>query len=215
MEDGRVSTESPTAAIHRSLGFPALLDRMRGLGRCRLLDLGAACGENVSFLSALPASLTIADLPSLLRRIEPGPRTPAAFGALLERGLPPIERDTIDVVLLWDLLNYLPPPEIEQLGRVLAGCCRPQALLFALISTLHEIPDQPQAFKIAGPDSLAYETSSRHRRTGPEYKEPDLCRWLRAFEVDTSFLLRNGMKEYLFAVRPTAPPSPPAPGAYR
>jgi hypothetical protein len=191
------------------------MERIRIFGRCRLLDLGAATSENVAFLSSLPANLTIADVPSILASADPGPRSPAAFGTFLARGMPPVAPSSVDVILGWDLLNYLPPPEIEALGSLLAACCRPHTLLFALISTLPEIPDQPQRFRIVGPDSLAYETATRYRRHGPQYNEPDLCRWLHSFEVDTSFLLRNGMKEYLFAVRPTAPPSPQAPGSRR
>jgi hypothetical protein len=204
-------TPGPTASSHRSLGFEQLLGYLRSLRRsARLLDLGPAVGDNIGFLASLPARLTIADLPSVLASVDPASRGSTAFCSTLERSLPPMEPGSIDAVLAWDLVNYLLPPEIERLGRSLAQCCQPKAVIFALISTLHEIPDQSQSVHILGADTLSYETVTRLRRRGPEYKEPDLCRWLQAFEVDTSFLLRNGMKEYLFVARPALPPPQPA-----
>ena len=36
------------------------------------------------------------------------------------------------------------------------------------------------------------------RRQDTRSQEPDLKRWLTDFEVETSFLLRNGFQEYVF-----------------
>jgi hypothetical protein len=212
--EGNASTPAPVVSHHRSLAFEQLLGHLRSLRRApRLLDLGAAVGENVAFLASLPARLTIADLPSLLGATDSAQRGSTAFCATIEKALPPVEAGSIDAVLAWDLVNYLLPPEIERLGRSLAAACQPRALVFALISTLHEIPDQSQPVHILSAESLSYETNSRLRRKGPEYKEPDLCRWLSGFEVDTSFLLRNGMKEYLFVPRPALPTAAPPTGS--
>ncbi|MDX1501439.1 MAG: class I SAM-dependent methyltransferase [Thermoanaerobaculia bacterium] len=180
---------------HRSLAFDHLLHWFERRGARQILDLGPALGCNVSFLSSLPSKLFIADLPQSLA-------TPAAggdFAALLERELPALDDRSLDAVLAWDLLNYLQPPQIEVLARRLARCCAPGALLFSIVILSPEMPDRPRRFEIGGRDTLRYRGPGRARRSSPRYTEPDLRRWLAGFDVDVTYLLRNGMQEYLFA----------------
>jgi hypothetical protein len=104
-----------------------------------------------------------------------------------------------DAVLAWDLLNYLERDEVAALARQLEHYCRPGALLFALISILKTIPDEPQRFRILDKETLAYESRSAAVRPCPRYAPAELNELLRGFQLDRSFLLRHGMQEYLFS----------------
>lgn len=201
MAEFRLSPPSPGSAAdgtpasrppQQTLALKVLLERLGGRPRT-LLDLGTANTENVAFLSALPARLIIADLPHSLASVPTG----SAFDARLQQELPDIEPGSVDAVLAWDLLNYLDPRQIGSLGGHLERLCAPEAPVFALISTLAEIPDEPRVYRIADSEHLFYESHTRGRRTCPRYNEPDLHRALPGFEVETSYLLRNGMREYL------------------
>jgi hypothetical protein len=103
-----------------------------------------------------------------------------------------------EAVLAWDLFNYFTPAQLRGVAAALARCCRPGALLFALISIHKQIPPRPLRYRIVGRDRLLYEGDAATTRPGPRYHQPELERALPGFRVDTSYLLRHGVQEYLF-----------------
>ena len=187
---------------HQSLALPLLLKQLGDGWRRRVLDLGPAIGRNVAFFAELSCRVHIADLQQSL--FPSGEARPVLgndeFRAVLRSDLPSSE--AFDVILAWDLLNYLEEDRIRHLSRHLAECCPSGSLLLALISTRKEIPDRPRRFEILDRDHLAYELDTTLRRQSPQYKEPLLHRCLPEFEVESTFLLRSGIQEYLFARRP-------------
>lgn len=187
---------------HQSLALPLLIKRLGGGLRRRVLDLGPAVGGNVAYLAGLSCRVHIADLhQSLFPTGEARPAmTGEAFRSLLARDLPSAEG--FDVVLAWDLLDYLEESRIRILSRHLARLVPAGSLLLLLVSTRREIPDRPNRFEILDSDHLAYDLDAGLLRPGPRYKEPVLHRCLPEFEVESTFLLRNGIQEYLFARRP-------------
>lgn len=190
------TTESPSLALKYLLGHLAE-DKWS-----RILDLGPAIGSNVDFFSNYSCKLYIADL---FRSFGPGRSSPELDGRPLSRrlqqNLPPRDQEPFDIILAWDLLNYLQPHEIETVGGHLAALCKPKGLLFAIISNLQLVPDRPIRFSIRNLGTLAYENQSSATRPSPRYREPDLGRQLPDFLVETSFLLRNGMQEYVLTRR--------------
>ena len=186
---------------HQSLALPLLVKRLGGGLRRRVLDLGPAVGGNVGFLAGLSCRVHIADLQQSL--FPAGEARPAisgeAFRSLLDNDLP--SGEGFDVVLAWDLLDYLEESRIRILSGHLARLCPAGSLLLVLVSTRREIPDRPNRFEIVDSDHLDYELETSLLRPGPQYKEPVLHRCLPEFEVESTFLLRNGTQEYLFARR--------------
>jgi hypothetical protein len=178
---------------HRSLGFAALLEGMRRRGHgLWILDLGSAVGTNVEFLSQLGCKLHIGDLYAS--------RTSATDEELgvefFEQLFPPDTR--FDVVLAWDLFNYLQRKELARLGTLLRRHCRPGAQVFALMSIQKLIPAQPYRFRMQDENHLVYERRTSLERPGPRYAPSEIASALKGFRVDRSFLLRHGIQEYLF-----------------
>jgi hypothetical protein len=197
------AARNPGGEIHQSLAMPALVHGLRS-GHHRILDLGPAVGTNVDFFSRLPCTLFIADLhEELFPRTSMGVvRRRDHFPELLEEELPSAE--SFDLILAWDLLNYLEAIEIRSLSRRLGKSCAPGSVLFAFINTRKSMPNKPGPFRILDSEQLGYETTASTTRAAPSYKEPDLERMMPEFEVESTFLLRNGMQEYLFSRRPEA-----------
>ena len=184
---------------HHTLALKYVLRRLLEKRRARVLDLGAATGPNVSFVGQYAPKLYIADLHHTLRSRAGGlPKDTKLLERLLTKELPPDELGPFDLILAWDLLNYLSGEQVASLGRQLARLCRPDSLIFALITNSKEMPSQPIGFRIIDTDTLSYTIDSEIGRPSPLFKEPDLKRWLTDFEVETSFLLRNGFQEYVF-----------------
>ena len=184
----------PGGSEHHSLALALLLRGLREDRKSVVLDLGPAIGANVAFFARYPCKLHIADIYQTLtaqRRENPG--NDESLARSLKYNLPGGDGGAFDLVLAWDLLNYLTPAELQTLGRHLAALCKPATSLYALVSTRKQIPDLPMSYHILDPESLRYECHSANGRRSPQYKEPDLNRLLPDFAVETTFLLRNGM----------------------
>jgi len=186
------------SAQHHTLALKYVLRRLMEKRHARVLDLGAAIGPNVSFVGRYAPKLYISDLYNTLRSRPGGmPRDRKQLDRLLTQELPSSELGPFDLVLAWDLLNYLTGEQLASLGRHLARLCRPDSLVFALFTNSKEMPSLPIGFRIIDTDTLAYTIDSDIGRRAPLFKEPDLKRLLPDFEVETSFLLRNGFQEYV------------------
>jgi hypothetical protein len=189
--------------IHRSLGLGALFAALGRQGRPEVLDLGAAVGSNVEFLSRFGGKLRIEDLYSALStRPAGGEEEPRPGANLFARLLPFPESTRFDAVIAWDLFNYLHRRELAQLALHLAHFCHPGALLLAFVSILKQIPVQPIRYKIVDSEHLAYERRSAAERTAPRYAPAELNELMRGFRLDRSFLMRHGVQEYLFMKTP-------------
>jgi hypothetical protein len=71
-----------------------------------------------------------------------------------------------------------------------------------MIITRREMPGRPQTFHIVSSDRLLYKTSGGFSvRPCPAYKEPDLLRLMPQFKIKSTYLLRNGVQEYLLIDR--------------
>lgn len=197
----KASPSSSTATVeaelpvHRSLALAALFVEMHRERKPQVLDLGSAVGSNVEFLSRFECKLYIEDLYSALSsRSGDGDADERFFAELL----PLPEGARVDVVLAWDLFNYLNRKELARLAEYLARVCRPGAMLLSLISTQKEIPAQPIRFRIVDEEKLLYEVRTSSTRPSPRYAPAEVRDLLRGFRVDRSFLLRHGIQEYLF-----------------
>lgn len=190
---------------HHSLALKHALRRFRALGGSRVLDLGPALGRNVQFLSAFISKLFIADLyGTIWSQAGRSALDRAKLDRILSRDLPPTSQSPIDLILVWDLLNYLDREQVATLGRHLARLCRRDSLVLVLLSTLQTIPELPGRYLMLDPETVRYENLSKRERRSPGYKEPDLEKMMPAFEVETSFLLRSGIQEYVLTTRSLA-----------
>lgn len=191
---------------HQTLGLGQVLRELERRRRPRVLDLGPALGGSVEFLARYSVQLFIADLYRSIRSSTGQlPPDPPRLRRALEVQLPVPDAEPFDVVLAWDLLNYFAADQLEVLGNHLGTLCRPGGQLFALVATRGPIGDRPMNFEIVAPDLLHYHATAATERPSPGYRETALERLLDAFAVQTSFLLRNGMQEYIFTRRVSHP----------
>lgn len=165
-------------------------------GSGSVLDLGPAQGGNVTFFASRGCKLFIADLRGSVFSTPPPSVRKEALLLALDRDLPGDE--CFDLILVWDLLNYLSDIEIKLLSERLQTISRENTMLFALISIRKEIPDRPGQYQIVDSERIHYVMGSQFQRPSPQHKEPGLARLLPGFKVSSTYLLRNGMQEYLF-----------------
>jgi len=188
----------PEPVVHTSLGLQALCQGLQGVDTFDILELGPARSGNIEFWSRFNPSIYIADLRSSL----PLPVLPSddleAPGPDWNRllGLP--EGCSYDVILAWDLLNYLDLPAVSDLIRYLRGFCRPGTVLFTLVFDQKQMPEEITVYRIVDESRLAYECSSVEMRACPRHQPRALAGVMNQFRTSNSFRLRNGVVEYLF-----------------
>lgn len=198
----RLKLADPEEGQYRSLGLKAWFDQLGPAAAPSVLDLGPASGSNLNFFHEMGARMHVADLyRSLTESGERSREDPAIFHRACERMLPDPSQASFDLILTWDLLNYLSEQEIHTLARHLRAYCTERTFLFALVSIRHQLPAHPLSFQILEPGLLSYSVPSQILRPCPEYKEPHLLRLLGgAFQVQRCFLLRHGYKEFLLSI---------------
>ena len=167
-----------------------------------VLDLGSASSANVTFFAECACKLFIADLNSSLFGSTDSADRAEALDLALVRDIPATE--TFDLILLWDLLDYLEDQEIRILASRLQPVCHDATLLYAMVSIRKEIPDRPSRFEIRDVGSIRYSPGSPLQRRAPLHKEPELAKLMPDFEVESTYLLRHGKQEYLFRRRRAA-----------
>jgi hypothetical protein len=179
--------------VHHSLAMADLLGQLHPDRRLHVLDLGPAIGSNVEFWTdrwlcsvevadAYPALAAAGDDAEAAARVAL-PHDPAARPA--------------DVILAWDLFNYLDRGRLRAVGARLAGRTRPGAILFAMLWTGKEIPLEPGRFTIRDGGDLVYGVDAAHTRPGPRYRPAEIAAMTAGFSTDRNYLLRHGVQEYL------------------
>jgi len=196
---------SQEPSVFRSLGLAALLQQLEEGRLYSILDLGPARGTNLDFWSQIAGRICFEDFfrtwaDEGFPKPEEGESHVPLFRRLLSFG----ESARFDIVLAWDLFNYLEPGQIEALVECLARSCHTGAILLAMISSAPTIPERPTVFRILDREHLAYESGTGPVKTGPRYQPRDVARMVSGFQVMYSFLLRHGVQEYLF-LRQDAP----------
>lgn len=159
----------------------------------RVLDLGSASGLNVNFFARFGSRLSIVDLRSQLVGGTLAPVGSTLLSALrLEQAA-----DSYDLVLAWDLFDYLQPDQLELLGARISELSEPSTQLFCFLSYRADIPQRPRMYWLQNDEIIVAEGAGGPLRPSPRLKEQQLIRALQGFEVENSYLLRNGLQEYV------------------
>jgi hypothetical protein len=200
---------APAPDEHTSFVLPGILDFIKKPPKKTILDLGPALGENLHRMEG--SKVFIADFFETLTEGGTIPVDAKAFPASCQRLLQFADDVRFDLVLAWDLFNYLALSEVQVLAQRLVALSRPGTRIMALVSIQKEIPRQPYRFVICGQDTLRYETRSKAMCPCPRHNEGDLLRRMAGFKVDRGMLLRNGMREYsLVRTESTVTPAVPS-----
>ncbi len=188
---------SAPAALHAPL-FHSLIKRLETGGRWVVLDLGPARSATIRAFGRFRCRLDIVDLAEGLDVLN-GEADPRRIRTHAEHLLLPRRNETTDIVLLWDLINYLNRPALTALMECVAARCKRGALAHGLVYySAKRMPDKPTTFVPADDQHLAEVSVSAGERPAPRYSPEDLAKCMPRYTVERGRLLRNGMQEFLF-----------------
>jgi hypothetical protein len=189
----------PQPAAFSAPLFRGLVERMQDDVRRVVLDLGPARPETVALFSQFRCRLEITDLADDLDWLN-AIKDPGELRAACATLLPPRRHEATDLVLCWDLLNYLERPALTALTRELLPRLSPGALVHALIFySLPGMPARPGRVVPADGQRLLHAPTSAAQKPAPRYAPDELTRLMPGYAVERAMLLRNGMQEFLFS----------------
>ena len=101
--------------------------------------------------------------------------------------------EPFDLILVWDIFNYLPLIQITVLAEKLRGVCREGTQLHALMHTQKTMPESPRQFTVGDDYSLQYEDPPNSRHNTQAFTTLDLLKRMRGFKIGKTLLLQEGM----------------------
>lgn len=193
---GKASSTS-AAALNAPL-FQSLVERLREGGRCVVLDLGAARTETIGLFGQFRCRMDIVELADGVDELN-ACETPKQLRERAEALLPERRRESTDVVLCWDLLNYLNRPALSMLMECIAARGRRGTLAHALVVySARRMPVKPGCFVPIDEQHLTNLAPPQTERDAPRYTPEDFALCMPRYTVERARLLRNGMQEFLF-----------------
>ena len=186
----------PVVDIYSSPGLEEALVGVPDDGSCRVLDLGPSVADNVEFVSSFASYLQIVDA------IDRGPPVSDLGGGGLDRlstlqTLIDRHRRSFNLVLMWDVLNYLSIDQSGRMVRSVADLCLPGARLHAIVFATDTMRAIPNRYRIINNARLAYEPSTTELRGAPDLPPAAVQKLLVGFRVEHSFVLQHGVREYV------------------
>jgi len=184
--------------VYSSPGFQALCGRFQDTDMLDILEMGPACGRNLEFWSHFSHSIFVADLrdslplPSLEDERE---YQKPEWHAILNL---PAGRN-FDVILVWDLLNYIDESALPGLIDYLHCYCKSGTILFTMIIDQPQMPEDNYVFQIMDVEHLGYKAIYSPLRPCSRLQPRVVENTMRGFRTVDSYRMRHGIIEYLFS----------------
>lgn len=178
----------------------SLFDKLDPQKQLRILDTGAANASTIETLSRFYCKLWIADSWNEICALSPEQaETDDNLHDSFDRAfhLHKQQPAKLDVILLWDLPNYLDGRILSDLIQYLQIHMHAQTLLHCYIYTSSQMPAVPGHFAIDAGQTVVIRHQDCGTRPCPAYYQEALQKIMSPFRVRRSVLQANGMQEYL------------------
>lgn len=194
--------ENPTAHSRRSAGLEQFFYVIRDTAGLSILDLSAASQANVSFITNLGHRIYAEDIILAMDGAFPpdnffeAQQDDALNRQILDQCLN-FPAEHFDGALVWDCLQYMAPPLIEEVVDRLWYILRPNAYLLAFFSSDERATTVPRyLYRIADGRNLLL-TPQQHRPPSQHFNSRHLERLFSRFQQVKFFLARDNLREVL------------------
>lgn len=189
--------ESDNAARlhHRSPGITVIYNELKSSRKNRILDLGASSGASFSFFAHLSCNIRFENLGDFFATTDTtnleNDQIIELLGNYLSRFNP---NEKFDVVLTWDMFDYLDLPVIEWLIKRLSASFSPNTLLHSVRSVSKCIPPTPKSFQVTDQYQLNIKSvGAPQLRQYPCHNTAKLLKHLPHCYMENSYLNYDGM----------------------
>lgn len=163
-----------------------------------VIDCGPARAGLIELMTAFRCRVDILDLPARLGELD-GLEEDCDLAAWFAQWLPAAGDEPADLVLCWNLLDYLKPDQIAALMSVLTGRLRPGGRIHALVEySSPKMAAMPGGMAPSGKTALSLELAGERSRPSPRHSRGGLEKLMPGLAAERGMLLSNGMQEHLF-----------------
>lgn len=198
-------------AEHPAPGLRSALELLPRPG-ASVLDLGPALAANVAYFQIAGARLRIADLDrSILESNAANDRGPA-WDRRLEELLPFAEGESFDLVLAWDLPNYLGRERWPAVARRIVERVSLSGSFHLFSRVAAEMPARPCLYRIGLPGTISEEIVVGAVAPAPRLPHAEIEKLHPGLVALHSHLGKHGVQEYVLqpAAAHDVPPRPVA-----
>lgn len=189
--DHALAVKEPAEGAYESPAFKRIVERLARSERADVLDLGVLSGDAVTTLAATGARVHVHDLVTPLReRLGQGPPDAKALMADL-RILP----ESLDVVLAWELLDFLPMTEAQRAVLRLGRWLKPKGLLLAVFHAVSA--GGIHRFRVDGECTVRMEEVAPLPEPCPARTNNEALSLFSGFTLLHSALMRTQVREVL------------------
>lgn len=172
--------------------------------RVDILDLAPANADLLGFFSQYHSKLYLPgcrDTLLTLRQTEDNtdPSFTRAFKQCLP--LPDGENRALDLLLLWDLPNYLDKPVLSALITYLLQHVSQRTVLHTYIHTRQTMPSHPGDYRLTLENNVMVDLPAPWTAASPMYYQELLHKVFTPFRVERGMLLANGLQEYVLRIK--------------
>jgi hypothetical protein len=160
-----------------------------------IIDLSHVRNANVEYYAHFAAKVFVEDLSQELAAPTGHNETDEgeSFASLLaSRG-----DSQFNVLMCWDLFNYIDTARAAVLSTALTEKAAPGSLLYVHTWASKTMPAQPIAFDLLPEDHISYGYQTSARIPSPGLTKTSVSRLFPEFERTRSFLSRTGIEEHL------------------
>ena len=181
--------------LHRSPGLDWVLGELEGSeGKPAVLDLGQRIHENIDTLKRNNASVFVENLVTSMGGLSSDQSGVAGRADVGAHTLDYDDEQKFDVILMWDILNYMNLHQIAHLAQKLRKNCREGTRVHVMSYTHRNMPESPRRFTMGDNCMLSYNDTPDSYRDIPLFTTLDILRHMRGFRIEKTFLVQEGMQ---------------------
>jgi hypothetical protein len=173
---------------HHSPAVPPLLKEISQIKKPVILDLGANCTSVLDFFAQRRCKLYFEDLPAAIKEFDQSDI--GIDQCLLDYG-----ETQFDLVLAWDVLNYLSLSEIKSLMDKVNHHCRPNTLFHMIRYMGKYIPTKPRRFQLCEEGQIWFDAEDSVKRQDPAHSTVKILQQFTDHSIENTFMNDLGMQE--------------------
>lgn len=196
---------------HAAPGLKFALEQLPRPGGS-VLELGPALGANIAYFQTLGARVRVVDLERAIDDEEAREAIPAIWERKLPRLLPFFDGEQFDLVLAWDLPNYVGRDRWAAVARRIVERISPAGSLHLFARVGAEMPARPCLYRIAAPGQVEEEVRTAAVAPAPRLPHAEIEKLHPGLVAPRSHLGKHGVQEYVLeqAAAHNLPPRPVA-----
>lgn len=178
---------------HRSPALTLLFNEIKQTNDITILDLGAITKANFDFLNQFSCKIQVEDLSARISDI-------VATGEIqllnsIDQYLGRHEEcEPFDVILIWDVINYLSRDGIKKLMQKLSYYAKQDTLLYAIRYLEKKIPTVPQRFHIRDQYTIQVELRDLRDRSFEFVNTSEFLKITPNYTLENTLMNKEGMR---------------------